>query len=312
MNVSNFKPFVLCRPQGGINDILCQIEKCCKYAEIFDRRVVVDTNYSNAINFRDNFSNYFISMQERLELEPSEFDIEVANLSIYPTQVKGVIRDNRFEFSPEHVCFVDAISKVPLTFDFSIAYNESALLHQTGGGGNHGISALRRLRMHDSLVDLIIERLKFINSPYFSIHVRNTDYETDYIETFMQLSMSQIDVPLLICTDDENVLLAANNIIKNTRIINFSDLKSGSDKRLHFINDKTSAKRRNNDALVDLMLLSISSHFMMMPLKPNAEAPNGGYSGFSMLANALHNDRNTLHKLLGRNSKIINLFSPTL
>ena len=94
-------------------------------------------------------------MQEGLELEATEFDIEVSNSSIYPLQVKGIIRDFDFEFSHEHMCYVDTNSQIPLTFDFSCAYSEHALLHQTGGGGYQGIVALRRLRLHDSIVDLV-------------------------------------------------------------------------------------------------------------------------------------------------------------
>ena len=34
---------VLCRPEGGFNDILCQIELCWRYADAHERVLVVDT-----------------------------------------------------------------------------------------------------------------------------------------------------------------------------------------------------------------------------------------------------------------------------
>jgi hypothetical protein len=35
---------LVCRPQGGLKDMLCQIEQCCRYAERFDRTVLVETD----------------------------------------------------------------------------------------------------------------------------------------------------------------------------------------------------------------------------------------------------------------------------
>lgn len=292
--------------------MLCQIERCCRYAELFGRRVVVDTNYTNAIHFRDKFSSYFVSQQFGLELELSDQDLDIADSFIFPHEVRGNIRANKFEFSKESMCYVDTTTRTPLTFNFSENYNEPALLHQTGGGGNLGISALRRVRLHDQIVDSLIERLRAISTPYISIHIRNTDYETDYVDIFKQLSLKEISVPLLVCTDDENVLLAARQIITNCKLISFSNLQTGPDKRIHFFNENTPAKQRNVDAIVDLLLLAISSHLIMLPLKANVEAPNGGYSGFSILANSLHQDRTTLHRLLGRHSHVIDLFSAAL
>ena len=60
---------LICRPLGGLNDLLCQIERACRYGERFGREVVVDTNHPSTTYFHDDFSSYFESLQPGLVLE---------------------------------------------------------------------------------------------------------------------------------------------------------------------------------------------------------------------------------------------------
>jgi hypothetical protein len=48
--------FVLCMPAGGLNDVLCQIEKCWRYAERHGRKLVIDTAKTGLL---DSFDQYF-------------------------------------------------------------------------------------------------------------------------------------------------------------------------------------------------------------------------------------------------------------
>lgn len=48
--------------------MLCQIVKCCRYAEKTGRYVVVDTNYKSTISFHDDLDKYFSSRHEGLIL----------------------------------------------------------------------------------------------------------------------------------------------------------------------------------------------------------------------------------------------------
>src|SRR5947209_3468047 len=61
---------LLCRPQGGLNDMLCQIEKCCQYADRVGRTVIVDTDYARSApaTFKDHLSKYFVSLRVGLVL----------------------------------------------------------------------------------------------------------------------------------------------------------------------------------------------------------------------------------------------------
>lgn len=307
----NTNGFVLCRPQGGINDMLCQIEHCCRYAEKFSRSVIVDTKYAKAIHFRDRFSEYFVSQQQSLILDATDADLEEANNSIFPYCVMGKVRDYDFHFSWDHRLYVESSTMTPLTFETHKHYPTKYLLHHTGGGGQLSMGALQRLRLHDSVVDLLIQRLEMIGRDYVGIHIRNTDYETDYHSSLHELKSFQ-NTPILVCTDSQAVLDDAHDILGADRVISFSNLETGEDKRIHFFSDDNIARRRNMDAIVDLLLLAFATYLITLPLKINKEAPHGGYSGFSVLADLLHNNRTTLMSIVGRKHRSLQKFSFSL
>ncbi|MDR1911169.1 MAG: hypothetical protein LBQ52_02325 [Helicobacteraceae bacterium] len=50
------KKYIFCRPRGGLNDILCQIDICILYAIDYRRVLYIDTSRSA---FLDDFDRYF-------------------------------------------------------------------------------------------------------------------------------------------------------------------------------------------------------------------------------------------------------------
>lgn len=51
--------YLLCRPRGGINDTLNQIELCWRYARSYNRILVVDTEYLVSSGICISFSELF-------------------------------------------------------------------------------------------------------------------------------------------------------------------------------------------------------------------------------------------------------------
>ena len=141
--------YVLCRPQGGLNDMLCQIEACCEYAAKFDRKVIVDTAFGGSLYFRDVFGRYFVSQDNLLILQNYEEIIKAAGDLIFPRFIADRIDNYQSDYD-DNDGWVDSISRLPLTFDFAKNYTESMLLHHQAGGGRKSFNALTRLRIHNS------------------------------------------------------------------------------------------------------------------------------------------------------------------
>lgn len=299
--------YILVKPQGGLNDMLCQIENCCRYAERFNRIVLVETNYSNAIHFRDDLSKYFLSIQPRLIFDRRSFPEDLESFSVYPPVFKNDIFDIEFEFDKIKKVYVDSANRIPLSFNFEIDYEQKLLVHQNGGGGASSFHALKRMRMHDNIVDELINRLRLINNNYIGVHVRNTDYISDYKVILDALSRSQYLGPVLLCTDDPNILEIFKNNLKNN-IISFTKFNLSGDSRLHFLTKNDDSYSRNTDAILDLILLSMSIKLLVAKLLPNNEAPNGGISGFSRLALMLSEDKRALKQIICRESTLLSKY----
>lgn len=82
-----------------------------------------------------------------------------------------------------NIGFVESISKNKVTFNFGLDYSEDLLVHEGPGNNPNSIETLINLELHNSVENLIAERLMDLSfKNYYSVHIRNTDTKTEYIE----------------------------------------------------------------------------------------------------------------------------------
>ena len=131
---------LLCRPRGGLNDMLSQIERCCRYAEMTDRSVIVDTKFGRE-SFGDDFDRYFISRQSRLVLSASELRADLDRAEVFPTGLKGRVSSYDWYRDETSKLHVDRQTGEPLTFDFAQDYPHDLLVHQQPRRRPYAVSA---------------------------------------------------------------------------------------------------------------------------------------------------------------------------
>ena len=147
----NLDRVVLCRPRGGLNDVLCQIERVCRYAERFDRTVIIDTNHHSTQYIKDQFSRYFVSRQKRVILDATDIEFNLKNGSVVPSFLAGDCHRYDAHFDYELGYFVERTTRKPITFNFDKDYAEPLLVHHDSrssgrslGGGSVKIAIARR------------------------------------------------------------------------------------------------------------------------------------------------------------------------
>jgi len=293
---------LLCRPLGGLNDMLCQIENACRYAERFDRTLIVDTRHHSKTYFRDSFSTYFTSRQDRLVLDAEAALGALDRLEVFPHFLAGRVGAYAVRFDRELRRFVEDQTGLIPSFNFDRDYGEQLLVHHASGGGTHGVRALARLRLRPDLVDVLVQRHGQIGPDYSGVHVRNTDYKARYERTMVS---GKIDLskPIFLATDNRATLAYFLSIFGAERIHAFARLPEAAGERLHHIDDAADAYERNRDAILDVLLLGLASRLYLFELEPNAYGAR--YSGYSVLAANLHNSKPALRDLISTDPAVL-------
>ncbi len=285
--------FVLCRPMGGLNDMLCQIEKCCRYAETYGRRVVVQTDGGFHASFQLCLGQYLISMQERLVFAEALGEGFFEGLSVQPRSLQGRLSETDF-LRARGIGLRDRVSGDLISFDFMKEHAEDVLVHNLFGGGDDALFALARVRLHDAVADEIVARIGEMGAGYPAVHVRHTDMRSEYESVLRELQRCQFD-RLFLATDNGDVVKDFRSRLKSTVIYSFSDLPEQAGQPVHRLRglNRSDRHRLNQQAFVDLLLLALSGRLFLCQGEDGRQP-----GGFSRLAMNLHRDQSAARRLV--------------
>lgn len=289
--------WLLCRPQGGLNDMLCQVEKCCRYAERTGRTVVVDTNYAHSEYFNDDLDRYFASRQSRLLLSPRALPGPLDAMTVFPAFLQGRLDSYTARFDRDARAFCDTATGAPVTFDFGRDHPQQLLVHHQAGGGTISLFALLRLTLQPPLVDELVRRMQGIGGPWTGVHIRDTDYATDY-RPLLDGLLRRAPPRIFLATDSQPVREHFLRELGAERVHTYADALSADRAPIHrrAAIDPRTALRRNRDALLDLLLLALSRQVLFGRVGANEWGVS--HSGFSLLAHGLWQQRSVLRHLV--------------
>ena len=322
--------YLLCRPRGGVNDALNQIESCWRYAEIHNRVLVIDTEYLVNTGISVEFSTLFTPLEcnHNVTFKLTSTLLENLNkLNTYPNSCKGRLDKYKTRWDAEYLRLVDRDTGVQLTFDFNINYVEELLVHDQFGGGHIGINCLARLKLTDKFRHDVLYRLApLIGKKYLAVHVRHTDYQTDYKRFFSEIYDKSINKSLLICTDSIDVISFASVFFDHSEVINLGNPPDTKGISLvtfsAFHSDDVQRYNLMVEAISDLIGMATSSEIIfssllagtfsnasdkLADLAPYAETVRNnpslniginGFSGFALLADQLRNNPVIISQLL--------------
>jgi len=294
--------FLLVRPQGGLNDMLCQLEKCCRYAEQAGRHVIVDTNYKHSNYFNDDFGKYFSSTQRKLFLSLEDAGEDIEAMSVFPGVLSGRVNSYTTDEKVPREPFVDSLSKDEISFDFSKRYPEQLIVHHQLGGGDLSLLSLLRLRLREDIKFELEKRLIEIGGDYMAVHVRHTDYRSDYSKILATL-VARAPKRIFVATDNQSVVDTFKDSLKNTRVFTFASSLSEDGDPIHVTSEMGNDEVfvRNRDAILDLLMLAFACDLRLSKVsewRGQEYLPQSSYSGFSMLAHNLRMSKPVLKHLL--------------
>ena len=284
--------YLLCRPRGGLNDTLCRIAKCIRYATQHQRKLIIDTERSG---LRACFSEYFCLAEPSsaivLQLDQQMRQTLVGMETVYPPCLEKRWLDYEASFLQSKQRVVLESTDLPLAFNFRSKYDSRLLVYEQSGGGRASLRALPYLRFQPRITHAIQTRLAALPDSYVAVHVRHTDMRLDYRAMFTAMRALVEGQDLVVCTDSLEVLEYAESYFPNTRVFCLAQLDPGN-LPLHDRPGFTS-RESNIDSLTDLVALASAE-----VLVTGCNWRKRHYSGFSYLAASLHRRPGLLQSLL--------------
>ena len=246
-----------------------------------------------------HFSEYFSLKPTDLEVEtcPSaQLISQLELLTCAPQEIRGRLRQYQCRWSPEMRALVDADSGCRLSFDFSASYSEDLLVHhQAGGGSSEALALLKKLTFNTELAKECRETLQLLGNDYDAIHVRNSDYKTDWKPFIERVADELASDSVLVCSDDRTVILFCIRFFADKRVLITTIPPDTGGKALHTHESIMSPEERRSvirDGLIDLIALANGKSLRYQ------NTINGHPSGYSELAKHLHNDKSVVDALL--------------
>ena len=266
--------YVLCRPEGGFNDMLVQIQKCLNYCRKYKRVLLIDTSRSS-YNF--NFVEYFninTNINNITDTEQVNQIISDCRLRVIPGHVRGKLLTYQSMYSEKCKNFVDTNKRNQLTFNFRESYFEDILLHdQCGGGDANNMFKILTLKL--PIVKDFKQKYAQLPKPYIAIQVRNTDYKCDYQQLYLDNKADIDDKIIYLATDDKQCIEHFRKL--GIKVYNFTTFPDKNDyASLH--NSKIDNVTKLKDMISDLLLLAMSDKLIS-----NSQ---GGYIRLAKFAHA--------------------------
>jgi hypothetical protein len=266
--------FLLCRPRGGLNDSLYQIERCFRYAERYQRYLVIDTEYLVSTGISVNFSKIFklAYSSDRVFFQMTPELIGYLNSrSTYPPACKGRLDRYQTQLDDRYM-FIDIFSGSQLTFNFNQNYSEEVLIHDQLGGGKEGVCCLERLKLTGPFRNDVISLLQpLLGQRHIGLHVRNTDFLTNFKSFFEDVYQQSINQRILVCSDDLKVIEFAKEFFNQSNIIHLSTPPHTDDYSIPtFATYHCTVEQRYQlmvSLFADLIGLATSSQLILSPLQ---------------------------------------------
>lgn len=296
--------YVLCRPRNGLNDTLCQIERCWLYAENTGRTLLVDASRSD---FFPRLSAFFVprvaTAAVRFDPDPGQLN-RLDTLSCFPRHLRGGISTHRVQLPSTDGAFGATDPQWFPTFDARRPYREQVLVHEMGGGGPKSCHFLERVVLAPAVREIVAERLAPLGRGYKAIHVRNTDIQTNFEQLFARTAPLVEGFTLLVCSDDRQVIERARRFFTSSRVVTVSDIPDSQGAPLHRATAADEAVRFTQavNAVVDLLALGGADtvHYTTDSVYGTNATRQRMPSGFSRLAAHLARNKHVIDGLLQR------------
>jgi hypothetical protein len=283
--------YLVCYPKGGIADILYVTEKCLEYCIKYNRMLIIHNVYS----WIEGELTKYISFEHPNIIKGNIIEKlrELEKLSIYPNKVKNLenLKSRYIDQNVErgyHI-IIDHATNVYGNTKLTLDYEEDVVVYCNCGAGLCK-NIVNHIKMNKIVLDTYNERILKLPSEYISLHIRNTDRQTNNLDGFLNNINTKIMNNCVFLASDNKKTIDYIKDIYGTKIHSFANITDNNGKNMH--NNYNKGLITNEelviDCLVDLLMLSSGKEIYY-------SCPQSNYS---KLAQYLCNNKTILEKML--------------
>lgn len=277
--------FILCRPLGGLNDVLCQVAFSRALGVALGRKVVIQSETASVApshRFGHKFEDIFLSTDDTLDCDPralwehdyKDFDKRIQDLA-------PRIGVDKFAESSVSKLTSGKAHESRLSLLESLKQTRTPILvHESWGGGLRSATALKYLTLVPRLTSLIPSLRAAVSGHSVGFHFRNSDLRSDFSFLEKELLSVPVDCSVLVATDDSDLLERIRSTLPGRKIVSASEILESLSRSL------TDTER----AVLEMVMLSFCENLVLIPIerpKDNYHAKvvsQPRYSGFGRLS----------------------------
>lgn len=328
---------LICQPMGGLNDILCQVERCRAFAAKHGYRLLVNTETLPDSCIPAPFGDFFEmpnSNCRALLRAPADYLKGLIGRPTLPDYWAGRLHEpEQMTYKPVrgyvHVP-TDRAGGLPWTeLERHLPSEDTILVHTQLGGGklSHQLFGGKRFQVSASFVRRCgdywqrLARHVAASAPYLAMHVRHTDYRSpnypDVIRSMLaeaagkrQRNTKTRIPPLLVCSDSAEVIQFAREAAASfpgTTVLTTDDLAGdrqwfGSKNSIHNsvrgFSDREQIDIYMRQLLRDLYAMSHASQLKL--IVPQPRKSTAGFSNLAAYLQASHSARDFFFQYVDR------------
>ena len=290
--------WLLSRPRGGLNDVLCQMEKSWVFAEKTGRQLIFDTVESGLLV---DFDKLFVPIPSASLTLPVTLSDNLVNhlnsLRAYPSETSSQVTTFPHYKDPTTDDFFTSPSHQKLKIDLTHDYDQDIVVYQAMGGGIASLCFLRRVTFTPHVQEAVNTFLKTLPQDYVAVHVRHSDLKTHFEDLLRHVNRKHPKSPVFVASDSDEVLDYAGKILGQRLVSPVTPVeRDGSP--LHTPTETLSEDERLQRTLLSLSeLFGLASGTRLYFTDVNERT---GVSGFSRLAGLLATRPKMQSRLLNR------------
>lgn len=250
--------YMILVPQAGTIDMCCIVLTCIRYAKKHNRVLIID---STDTWFNDDFNEYINIHSPQVYTGAADTITHKINaLTTYPPNV-NIEKLSDVVYDKQTKAYT--VNGTSLSFPLNQDYDARIVVYSNGRQPGASLSELLEMcTFSPKVLDVFKSRRAQLPYKYVSVHIRNTDYDSD-VPKFIEENNNVLEYKTIFLASDNKNSIDEMKSKYGSNIITFAYIPDNNGKPIHegYKRTKEESRLYNVDTFVDILLLAAANEY---------------------------------------------------